>query len=104
MTEIEPAIIEVLVHSQSDPDRGAAGVERFKRAAGVIERELEGREYLVGDKLTVADIVTGGVLALATLGQLTAEFPNVTAYLDRLAARPGYQRALSGTESILTPA
>jgi glutathione S-transferase len=101
MTEIEPALVEVLVHGSSDPDRGATGARRFNAATVVVEKALDGRDFLLGDALTVADIVAGGVLALGRYGQLTADYPNVGAYIDRLAARPAYQRAVTITESIL---
>jgi glutathione S-transferase len=58
--------------------------------------------FLVGDRLTVADVVTGGVLALAARRtSLTADYPRITAYLDRLMARPAFQRAATATESAL---
>ena len=102
MTELEPAVLEVLRHSQADPARAAAGAERFGAAAAVIESELDGQEFLVGDRLTVADIVTGGVLALAAIRtSLTGDWPRITAYVDRLTARPAFRRAAAATESAL---
>ena len=102
MTEIEPAVIEVVRQSEADPARAAAGAQRFAAAAAVIERELDGQEFLVGDRLTVADIVTGGVLALAARRtSLTSDWPNITAYVGRLTARPAFQRAATATESAL---
>ena len=102
MTELEPAVLEVLRHSKADPARATAGAERFGAAAAVIERELDAREFLVGDRLTVADIVTGGVLALAARRtSLTGEWPHITAYVDRLTARPAFRRAAAATESAL---
>ena len=102
MTELEPAVLEVLRHSRTDPERAAAGAERFGAGAAVIERELDGREFLVGDRLTVADIVAGGVLALAARRtSMTGDGPNISAYVDRLTARPAFQRAAAATESSL---
>jgi glutathione S-transferase len=101
MTEIEPAVVEFLVHGKTNPERAAAGAERFKTAAAVIEQALNGREFLVGGSLSVADIVTGGVLALAELGQLNADYPNISAYVQRLQARPAFQQAAMASESIL---
>jgi glutathione S-transferase len=102
MTEVEPAVVEVFRHGQSDPERAAAAAERFRAAAEVIERALEGREYLVGGDLTVADIVTAGVLGLAARRtSLTAGCPGITAYLDRLTSRPAFRRAAAATESAL---
>jgi glutathione S-transferase len=103
MTEVEPAIVEVARHFQSDPERAAAGADRFRAGAAVIERALDEREFLIGDRLTVADIVTGGVLALAARRRLlpTADLPRVSAYVDRLTARPAFARAAAATASSL---
>lgn len=103
MTEVEPGVIEVVRHSQSDPERAAAGGERFRAGAAVIERALDGHEFLVADHLTVADIVTGGVLGLAARRGLlpAADRPRASAYVDRLTARPSFKRAAEATESSL---
>jgi glutathione S-transferase len=104
MTELEPGISEVGRHSESDPERAAAGAERFRAGATALERALDGHEFLVADRLTVADIVTGGVLGLAARrGLLPAnDLPLVSAYVDRLTARPAFARAATATESSLT--
>ena len=70
MSELEPAVLEFALHSQSDPERAASGADRFRAGAAVMERALEGREFLVEERLTVADIVTGAVLAGATRRKL----------------------------------
>jgi glutathione S-transferase len=103
MTEVEPAIVEFGRHSQSDPERAAAGADRFRAGAAVIERALEGHEFLVEDRLTAADIVAGGVLGLAARRGLlpAAELPQVSAYVERLVARPAFARAAAATESSL---
>ncbi len=80
-------------------------VERYrdeaKRLLGVLESRLQGREWIMGDEYTIADITTfpwvrgvdvfyGGreVLELES-------FPAVMAWLDRALARPASQRGLS---------
>jgi glutathione S-transferase len=103
MTEVEPAIIEVARHSQNDPQRATAGADRFRAGAAVIERALDGREFLVEDRLTAADIIAGGVFGLAARRGLlpAAELPHVSAYVERLIARPAFARAAAATESSL---
>jgi glutathione S-transferase len=105
MTEVEPAAIEVSRYSESDPERAAAGADRFRASAAVIEHALDGREFLVGDHLTVADIVAGGVLGLrgARRSLAAGELPQISAYVDRLTARPAFARAAAATESSLAP-
>lgn len=102
MTELEGPIIEVLRNGQSDPARAQAGLERFDAAATALEAALHGRAYLVGDTLTVADIVVRGVLGLAELGNIDiSPYPELAAYMERLRTRPTFQRALAATESVL---
>lgn len=90
MTEVEPAIIEAARHSQSDPQRAAAAADRFRAAVAAIERALQGHEFLLEDRLTAADVVTGGVLGLAARRGLlpAADLPCVSAYVDRLTRGP----------------
>lgn len=101
MTEVEPAIVAVLSSGDADPERAAAAAERYARAAAVVESALDGREFIVGDHLSAADIVMTGVLAIARRFDIVGDHPNIDAYLDRMTARPGFQRALQATESVL---
>jgi glutathione S-transferase len=93
MAELEPAIIEVRRHREDDPVRAQAGVERFQAAAAAVEQALDGHEYLVGERFSVADLVCGAVLIFAKSAGLTDEFPNIEAYVERLEARPARERA-----------
>jgi glutathione S-transferase len=69
---------------------------RAKNALDVLERGLASKEYRVGNELSGADIMMGYFLMAArTFGVVGAEHPNVSAYWERLAARPGLQKALS---------
>ncbi len=59
-----------------------------------LDHQLEGKEFVLGD-LTVADCAFAALIPRrATLPQGVA---NVRAYLDRLAARPAYRRAVERT-------
>jgi glutathione S-transferase len=63
-------------------------------ALDVLERALEGRDYLLGSELSGADVMMGYTLQTAKwLGVLGEGRPNVQAYLARLAARPAFQKA-----------
>jgi glutathione S-transferase len=93
MTELESPIIEVRRHREDDPARARTGVERFQAAAAALEQALDGHEYLVGDRFSVADLVCGAVLILAKGADLTDGLPSINAYLERLEARPARQRA-----------
>ena len=62
----------------------------------ILERELAGRAYLVGDTFSAADIMMGFTLVAARLlGVLDDRYPAVSAYLARLEARPAFQKAIA---------
>ena len=64
------------------------------RHLGYLNASLNGRQFLVGDSLTGADIMMSFVAELAGLLKLLPEYPAVDAWLERMHARPAYQRAL----------
>jgi glutathione S-transferase len=98
-TELEPPGSAMwAAHRASDKEAFAAAVERFRRAAGVLEQPLAGHEYLVGDRFSVADVLCADV---ASWGQGFDELegvdafdglPETTAWLARCQARPAWQR------------
>ena len=60
-----------------------------------LDKQLAGRQYLMGDKFTVADAYLFTVLRWASrVGIDIAKWPNLKAYVDRVAARPKVQEAL----------
>ncbi len=70
---------------------------------GFVNRALEGRNWLVGDGLTGADIQMSFVGEAAR--DLRAQYPAMDAWVRRLQARPAYQRALArgGPYALATP-
>jgi glutathione S-transferase len=73
-----------------EPQREAT-MKRGKRALERLEQGLEGRNYLVGDSLTLADIALYGYTHCAEEGGFSLEpYPAVRAWLDRVAAEPGH--------------
>ncbi len=57
--------------------------------AAVMEEHMNGRQFLVGDDLTVADIVAAYTLDMATVGKkLLESLPRLRGYMERMYARP----------------
>jgi glutathione S-transferase len=61
---------------------------------GYLNSELQGRDWFVGRDLTGADIQLSFVTQVALRFAGRAAYPNLTAFTDRLEARPAYQRAI----------
>ena len=69
------------------PERTAAG----HRALAAMERHLDGREFLVGDGLTLADIALYAYSHVADEGGFDLErYPALRAWLERVASEPGH--------------
>lgn len=60
-----------------------------------LERELEGRPFILGDEFSGADVMLGyTVLVGRAFGILGEGYANLDRYLTRLTARPALQKAL----------
>jgi glutathione S-transferase len=69
------------------PERTAAGY----RALDALERHLDGRAWLVGDGMTLADIALYAYTHVAPEGGFELErYPAIRAWLDRVTAEPGH--------------
>ncbi|KAI2620660.1 glutathione S-transferase [Hypomontagnella submonticulosa] len=66
-----------------------------ERALKRIEVALQGKQYLVGDQITLADIMVAGPLFFGSKflidAEMRKEVPNVVAWLQRLAAMPEFK-------------
>ena len=64
------------------------------RMQALEQRLADGRTWITGEDFTIADISVGSALAFARWCELDSLIgPQASAYLDRLQARPAYQRA-----------
>ena len=65
---------------------------RLKSAYQVLNRRLEGRDWIVGDQITNADLSCCGYLYYPEpFGFERKDFPHIDAWLDRIAALPGWK-------------
>jgi glutathione S-transferase len=67
----------------------------LKRRYALVEKQLEGRQYLFGDRFTVADAYLYAVTRWAAGVKLDlSDFPNLRAFQERVAARKAVREAL----------
>jgi glutathione S-transferase len=91
VTELEPYGFQAI--RETDPERKESASARYGLAVAAVESALGEREFLVGDRFTVADLICGAVLSSGKRGGLTDPFPQVSAYVERLEERPARLRA-----------
>ena len=85
-----PALLraERLFDWSIDRERAAAVTDRI---LPVVEAHLAARDWLVGDRLTIADIAASPYLALAPDGGIDLDrWPRIRDWTRRIAALPGF--------------
>ena len=96
MTELEVTLLRAYVElhaDEPDPEAVAKAEARLDKASAALAGALDGHDYLVDDRFTIADVVMGGVLHSARRLDLLPDSPAIHAYLARLDGREAKQRA-----------
>ena len=95
----------ILQHMVKNMDAAKHFQGLVKRTIRTVDRELEGKQYLVGGKVTLADLAFipwDNMLDMimmndpeaATSEQRRELFPNWSAWRDRLVERPAVQKMM----------
>ena len=84
-----------LFNPASSDELKAMAKQNLTKRYGYVERMLEGRDYLLGTRFSVADAYLFVITNWAGMHKLDmSAFPNVCAFQQRVSARPGVQAAL----------
>lgn len=99
MATLEPPVLQVFLHTvmlpeeQRSSEQAQEGRTKFKEVARVLTNALRGKQYLVGNQLSAADIMVGSTLAWSHFMGLLSDQHALEDYVKRLTARPAYQAA-----------
>jgi glutathione S-transferase len=93
--DVEPNIAVVRFWTIAGIDPAPSELEARQRAGGrallALDRHLGERQFLVGDRYTIADIALYGYTHVAPEGGFALEpYPAVRAWHDRVAGQPGH--------------
>lgn len=102
MTEIEKTLLNAMFSARGmmgnakDPAKAAAYLAELDKPFAVLNGHLVGKEYLVGNRFTVADLNVASVLTWARpAGVEFAKYPTMDAWLQRCLGRPAFAAARS---------
>lgn len=93
-TAVEGPALEILQAPEGAMGEGIVKVaaERLRRPLARLNAHLAGRDWLVGNRFTVADINTAECLRYAQgHAALIAEFPDVKRWIEAAQARPAFR-------------
>lgn len=88
---LEPLVVAQLRNAQLSSEQSA----RLAEVLTVLDRRLHGRDFIVGDAFTAADLVTASILHLAHTLKLLETRPRLLEYVLRHTSRPATLRAVS---------
>jgi glutathione S-transferase len=91
-TEVEPYALPALLFAlgiRGNAAEASAGAEKLKPALKVLDDHLKDREWVVGNRFSIADLNAASVVSMARFGKIDISYaPKVEAWLDRCLARP----------------
>ncbi len=100
MTEVEHALLSVLMHTRvlpeekRDPQKVSRNQGLLRKPLKVLDQALEGRDYLVGESFSVADLNVAAVMSWCKPARFSLEpYPNLNSWLNRCLNRPARKRA-----------
>lgn len=99
-----PSVIEPCLAAKSSGGEfkeSAVGWGNHDAMLASIEKALEGKDFLLGDTFSMADVVFGGTVRYMLMFKMLDARPAFTAYVERLSARPGSQRAQAKNAEIM---
>ena len=77
------------------PETKKLAMDKLRKNFGYVERQLEGKAYLMGEHFTGAVAYLYVMLTWAGLFQMDrAQWPTLAAYFERVSARPAVKAAL----------
>jgi len=95
---LEPPAFELLLHTRILPDSMRVAEitgfaeKSYRRVLEMLNAHFRDNDYLLGETFSCADIMVGHTLTW--LPELIAPYPPLLTYVERLTARPAYQRAM----------
>ena len=108
-TELEQPLWRIARHSRLYPEEQrlpgdvALASQEFKAMAEVLEKHMQGRQFVVGDSVTVADFVMAYTLDWGHMAELLGGCPTLVAYMQRMYARPNAAQRIAQAFASIKP-
>lgn len=94
VTELEQPLWRIARNSfiypeqQRQPTDIEIAKREFRKMAAVLEKHMQGREFLIGDRVSVGDFLTAYTLDWGNEVGLLDQCPTLLAYMERMYDRP----------------
>ena len=99
-TELHKMFSPWLFHPEYGEQAAEVARARIAKRLALVEHQLGGRDYLLGEGFTVADAYLFAIVGWAKPCKVPLDdFPRLRAWLERVAARPAVQAALQAEKA-----
>lgn len=97
LNSIESFLIPWAVAKFFDQNQAAAArqEELLRPRLSQLQDVLQDRDWLVGDRFTVADLLMAEILRIPAEAGLLDDLPRLAGYLERATSRPAFTKALA---------
>jgi glutathione S-transferase len=99
-----PSVIEPAAYAQGakwEYRAAQAGWGTYAAVLDTIEHAIGAGPWLLGDRFTMADMILGGTVRYLLRFKMLEPRPAITAYVERLSARPADKTARAKNEAIV---
>ena len=97
MPPVNTIVVQTILLPPERRDETALGQAQrlLTRAVAPVDEALAGRDYLIGD-FSAADVMLGHACFMSNrLGCVTDEMTHLKQYVERISARPAFQKAMN---------
>jgi glutathione S-transferase len=101
ISNVQPLILTMLLNMMILPEaeRSPKAIETARQQLPpyleLLDASLKGKEYLVGNHFTVADLNTASVIGIGTMvGLDMSSYSNAQAWLNRVQSRPAFAKSM----------
>lgn len=98
---IEPELVRYFMNAVAgteetrDRDEAEAAKKKFDEIARVLKKSIDGKDFIVANKMSAADIALGSMLAWGRSMGMLKEHWELENYVKKLTERPAFRRAQS---------
>lgn len=99
LTEYQTPLLGALRHGmmlppeKRDPSVFETETKKLHQLHTILEKELENKEFLVGNSLTLSDLhVVLGITGIFLVNLNLSEFPNLSKWVKNITNRPAFQK------------
>ena len=88
----ENLVKKIFMKQEADPVQLAVGEREWRTCAPILNAQLEGKTWILGDELTLADFSVGACFSFAEASGLPwNDYPHIKAWYSRLSEVPAWK-------------